>query len=321
VFADEYDRQDADYQDLRKWADLTGADVYFLQEVTSPAALDEVFPLSAGWQYCISGQFALNEGQTTPGPSCFKAGETPTKPQAATRTQYTAVAIRSTGSTSIISAQDLSELNVKTIDNGITRDVRWGLDVTLSINTTPMRFLVVHLKSGCFDEFIDRKTWLTDPTGLTPASDACVTKGRQLFFLRRWIEQREAAGDLWGIVGDMNRRIDAGAGYFPDEIWRALSGYSPDNKGDDLDGRADITIYREPYKEPSPCWKEFSNPRPATLKESDSYNLLPIEFFIFGTSLAAHIAPGSGHHVPWPSPSATDPERLSDHCPSYVELK
>ncbi|WFU07493.1 hypothetical protein QA648_36390 (plasmid) [Rhizobium sp. CB3171] len=61
VFAGDYIRKPADFADLRNWRDKVGADVYFLQEVTSPAAINEVFPLSDGWSFCISGQYAVDE--------------------------------------------------------------------------------------------------------------------------------------------------------------------------------------------------------------------------------------------------------------------
>ncbi|WSH04943.1 hypothetical protein U8P71_34520 (plasmid) [Rhizobium ruizarguesonis] len=88
----------------------------FLQEVTSPAALDAVFPVAEGWEHCISGQFAEAEGQTI-APVCTKSGMTAVKATTATRVQYPAVALRANAVLEIISAADYKPLDV-TFDAG-----------------------------------------------------------------------------------------------------------------------------------------------------------------------------------------------------------
>ncbi len=62
VFPDDHRRTAADFADLRRWRDLAAADIYLLQEVTSPAAIDAIFPVAEGWSHCIGGQYAEKEG-------------------------------------------------------------------------------------------------------------------------------------------------------------------------------------------------------------------------------------------------------------------
>ncbi|MER9758275.1 hypothetical protein NKJ46_34000 [Mesorhizobium sp. M0166] len=316
VFPGDFHREDVDFKDLRRWRDLVAADVYFLQEVTSPAAIDEVFPVVEGWRHCISGQYAKAEGLPIK-PVCSGPGDTPHKPTGPTRAQYTAVALRAGSPFSILDTADDPALNVKSLDGGVERDIRWGLEVTLGFGEAKLRVLVVHLKSGCFDDQIKQSLWLNPPVD-PPSSWACDTLGRQLYPLRAWITLREAAGEAWMVVGDFNRRLDAGSGTFQDEVWKALSGYIPDKTGHDTDTRPDIPMFRSPYKEASVCWGEFRNPNPATLADADDFNLLPIEFFLFGTKASAMVVPNSGRQVAWPHAIAADAKRLSDHCPASL---
>ncbi len=290
----------------------------FLQEVTSPAALDAVFPVAEGWEHCISGQFAEAEGQTI-APVCTKSGMIAIKPTTATRVQYPAVALRPNSELKIISAADYKPLDVTFDDNGTIRRIRWGLDITIqSPAGSTLRVLNVHLKSGCFDDFISFRLWNTDPSTGEPASRACDTLGQQMYPLRKWIEARETAGEAWMIVGDFNRRLDAQPGAIPDEVWIALSGYNADKTGHDRDPRSDIKLFRQPYENMSTCWREFRQPNPSG--NPDTYNILPIEFFIYGTRTATMIVPESEKQFPWPNPTPADKMRLSDHCPSSLTI-
>lgn len=167
VFAGDYIRQPADFADLRNWRDKVGADVYFLQEVTSPAAINEVFPLSDGWSFCISGQYAADE-HLSAGPLCSKSGDIPSKPAGTERRQYTAVAWRS-DRLNAGPFTDVQSLNVRSVDtDGTVRDVRWGLDVSLTSGAADLRVLVVHMKSGCFDDPINFRLFTVDPSTTQP---------------------------------------------------------------------------------------------------------------------------------------------------------
>lgn len=319
VFPGDYLRQPQDYADLRTWRDKAGASVFFLQEVSSPAAIDEVFPVADGWAHCISGQFAFDEGLANPGPICTGAGDTPAKPAGSGRHQYTAVAWRTDAGIRAI-ATDVPELNVKSDDGGTIREVRWGLDVAVTSGATSLRALVVHMKSGCFDDPINFRLFTVDPSTTAPTRFACDTLGRQMFPLRAWVEAREDAGDAWMVVGDFNRRLDAGAGRFQDEVWQAVSGYSPAADLHDRDGRPDIALFRSPYKEPSVCWADASDPYPASPATADDYNMLPIEFFVFGAKIRDLAIVDYGRQVAWTPSVPTDRGRLSDHCPSVMSL-
>lgn len=324
VFPDDYQRVPQDYTDLQKWRDLVGADVYFLQEVTSPAAIDAVFPSSQGWTHCISGQYAKDNGEDIH-PVCTAPGGTAEKPKVDTRTQYTAVAVRKGSPATILSATDVPSLDVPTKTADGVRSVRWGLDVAMAVGQKKLRVLVVHMKSGCFDDYLNSHDYLENPVGKTPSSTSCVVLGRQLFPLRAWIEARQSEAAAWMIVGDFNRRLDAGAGIFQDEVWSALSGYAPrrdasTGKFIDTDGRNDIQLFREPYKEASVCWQEMKQRFPASLADQDEYNLLPIEFFLFGENLKALLNSETLRQITWPTPQVSDMTRLSDHCPKSLQV-
>lgn len=320
VFPDDYVRKDADYADLKRWRDMLAADILFLQEVTSPAALDAVFPVAEGWQHCISGQFAEAEGQAA-APVCTKSGMMAVKPTTAERVQYPGVALRPGSPLKLVDISDYKLLDVKFKDNGVLRNLRWGLDITVEAQSGKrLRVLDVHLKSGCFDDFVHFSLWNTDPATAGPKDKACDTLGQQMYPLRQWIEAREAAGDAWMIVGDFNRRFDAQPGSIPDEVWTGMSGYSANREGIDRDGRPDIEIFRQPYANMSVCWRQFRQPNPASIANPDGYNILPIEFFIYGKKTAAMVTVESETQFPWPSPTLDDKKRLSDHCPSNLKI-
>ncbi|MER9446753.1 hypothetical protein [Mesorhizobium sp. M0254] len=319
VFPSDHVRQPGDFADLRAWRDKVDAPVFFLQEVTSPAALDEVFPVVNGWEHCISGQFAEDE-KLAPGPICTKAGGTLVKPAGETRTQYTGVAWRPSAGVSIDSVVDVADLNVRSDDNDGIRNVRWGLDVTLHSGGTALRVLIVHLKSGCFDDFMDFRFFTVDPATTSPERNSCNTLARQMYPLHKWLRAREEAGNAWMIVGDFNRRLDAGAGTFQDEMWQALSAYSPGSSGIDRDTRPDTELFRAPYKKSSLCWADMATAYPATLAAADKYNMVPIEFFVFGKRAVELVARGTEEQIVWTPATPADPKRLSDHCPARMTL-
>jgi endonuclease/exonuclease/phosphatase family metal-dependent hydrolase len=325
VFPDDYRRTAQDFSDLVKWRDFAAADIFFLQEVTSPAAIDAVFPVTQGWKHCISGQYSKDQGGPAQ-PICTETGGIAAKPTGDSRTQYTAVAIRTGSAAKIDAVSDVPSLDVRTKTDGQIRSIRWGLDVTVSLGMERLHVLVVHLKTGCFDAALTRREFTEDPAGKEPSGSNCVVLARQLFPLRAWIEARESEASAWMIVGDFNRRFDSGAGSFQDEAWSALSGYAPrpDSSSGaltDSDTRTDIPLFRAPYKEASLCWRELREPFPASLATADDYNILPIEFFLYGNRARPLVSPASGKQVPWPYPVAADMKRLSDHCPKTIRIE
>lgn len=177
------------------------------------------------------------------------------------------------------------------------------------------------MKSGCFDDRINFRLFTVDPATTPPVKDACETLGRQMFPLHAWISARETAGDTWMVVGDFNRRFDVGAGREQDEVVQATTAYSPGADGRDRDNRPDIIIYRAPYKIPSLRWSDTANALPATLADADNYNMLPIEFFLFGNTARGKLDPASERQHAWTPSTPADPKRLSNHCSSTILLR
>lgn len=72
---------------------------------------------------------------------------------------------------------------------------RSGLDITVLAGETPLRILVVHLKTGCWD----------NPVSET--HHACPTLFAQFHALRDWLAERTKNGESFAIIGDFNRRL------------------------------------------------------------------------------------------------------------------
>ncbi len=76
--------------------------------------------------------------------------------------------------------------------------LRSGLDVTISRDGSSLRILVVHLKTGCWDDRLN---------GHGPT--ACRTLRRQLAVLRDWLVARQAEAVPFILMGDFNRNLPA----------------------------------------------------------------------------------------------------------------
>ena len=85
---------------------------------------------------------------------------------------------------------------------GTTR-LRSGADITLDGSGGRLRLLSVHLKQGC------RQERLTDRT-----RPACPLLRAQLAALQGWVAQRRDEGVPFVLLGDFNRWMDAGDGFF-----------------------------------------------------------------------------------------------------------
>lgn len=75
--------------------------------------------------------------------------------------------------------------------------LRSGLDVTLYLPSGPLRFLAIHLKTGCHE----------DRLASSPRRE-CVTLRHQVPALQGWIAQRQAEGAPLILLGNFNRRMD-----------------------------------------------------------------------------------------------------------------
>jgi endonuclease/exonuclease/phosphatase family metal-dependent hydrolase len=104
------------------------------------------------------------------------------------------------------------------------RQLRNGADITLRLEPVPLRILVLHLKTGCFDQRL---------TGATRRS--CVELRQQMTPLLDWIGARRAEGGAFAVLGDFNRHMDG-----RDQLWAALRQAAPLARA--TEGRI------------SPCW-------------------------------------------------------------------
>ena len=75
--------------------------------------------------------------------------------------------------------------------------LRSGLDMTVHFGHANLRVLVIHLKTGCWD----------DPPEQT--RHACPLLIRQFKILSDWISERTQSGEAFAIMGDFNRRLNA----------------------------------------------------------------------------------------------------------------
>ncbi len=101
--------------------------------------------------------------------------------------------------------------------------LRSGVDLTLDFPAAKLRFLGIHLKSGC------------NAAPLLNSGRICDTLRRQIAPLQGWIAQRREEGAPFLVLGDFNRRMDG-----PDELAAALQATAP--------------LIRATAGHASPCW-------------------------------------------------------------------
>jgi len=181
-------RTEADYAELRRHAEAIGAGVVALQEVESRAAAERVFPPSA-WTVLVEAR------TMPPGGGCRD------NPANQIRAQLTGVAIRK--GIAFTRNPDLVELTLG------RAGLRGGVDVTLNL-ASPVRLLVVHLKSGC-------------NSGNAPTDADCPVLFAQVPVLEAWIDARGREGTGAVIAGDFNRKL-ASRG---DAMWADLDDGDP----------------------------------------------------------------------------------------------
>lgn len=350
VFDNSAAREGLDYADLQVVRDSIDADVYVLQEITSPAALALVFPLDE-YVLCFTGQWTADAEGMGPaydfdaveasdvGPKCWTEEgtdlpDTEVTPDLAPNqadpllAQYVAIAVRRDAGIAVTEITDIARLGVSQNDSdgagGFTvRTTRWGLDALLSREGETLRLLNVHMKSGCFDGFLREDLWNAAADIWTPAmrrDHPCEVYARQLISLRRWLSARIADEQPFAIVGDFNRRLDLELldARMPD-LWPIITGVETAATGDEI---ALTHIPRgETIAAGRACWPF----------EPDNQKVA-IDFFVFGpedepadwqtvvTKLHfTEINRTDG------SPIATgdleeEAKRLSDHCPRRIRL-
>lgn len=150
-------RTEADFAALRRYAERLDADIVALQEIEGKRAAARVFDPKI---YA----FHISRGSGSQGLGfAYKKSLTVYK-------QPDHVALARDGS-------------------------RPGVDLAVSTESGMLRFLTVHLKSGCFEG------------RLTRSSDACRKLGRQLVDLEDWVDARAAERVPFVVLGDFNRRF------------------------------------------------------------------------------------------------------------------
>ncbi len=165
-----YRRNDADIERLAAYADRLDADIIGFQEVDGAAIAARVFR-APRYRIIMSGDHV---------------------------TQQTGVAIR--GSLSVTVHPPVTALNV--YPPSAPHPLRSGLDITVSDGTASLRLLVIHLKTGCYDN-----PW-------TERQHACPTLKSQFAVLDDWALERSDSGEAFAILGDFNRRMTPGDPFF-----------------------------------------------------------------------------------------------------------
>ena len=152
--------------------------------------------------------------------------------------------------------------------------LRSGLDVTLSVNGVRLRVLAVHLKSGCWSAAEDEER-----------RRACGDLDRQVPVLAAWIAARRAEGVPFLVMGDFNRRLQAG-----DRVWEALE--------------AGETLANAVLGRSSPCW------------DRDDF----IDDVLAGGQAAGWMEKDSLRVMTYRGADLSMKDRLSDHCPVSVRF-
>jgi endonuclease/exonuclease/phosphatase family metal-dependent hydrolase len=244
--AHEVDRSHEDIAALRRHARRLDADVIALQEVDGAAAARLVFP---GYEFCFSGRVAVqNNGFAIRRGLPFLCGP-------------------------------------EVLDLSIRDDVRRGVELRLFPDSPrEMRFLSVHLKSGCS----------RDPLDSTRPS--CAQLAAQVPVLERWIDAQAAAKVPFAVLGDFNRdlrREPAGA-----SLWAQIDDSEPPE--------ADLLNTAES--------QEFQNCSPA--QTFSGY----IDYIILGRQMSRGLVHESfGRELFRPKDALR--RKLSDHCPVFIRLR
>ncbi|MFT8891074.1 MAG: endonuclease/exonuclease/phosphatase family protein [Acetobacter papayae] len=154
----------ADYTLLAAFAARLNPDIAAVQEADNPNSLALVFSLT---NYAV---FTTDD----------------------TVLQRTGLAIRA--GLSVTRHPDVQALDIT--PPSAPHHLRSGLDMTVHFAHADLRVLVVHLKTGCWD----------DPPSQT--HHTCPLLVRQFKVLSEWIGERAQAGEAFAIMGDFNRRLN-----------------------------------------------------------------------------------------------------------------
>lgn len=191
-------RDAGEYEAIKRYLELSGADVIAFQEVENLHAAQRVFPVS---DYDIH----ISQRPTAAFPECYDIARNRLM-------QRTGFAVR----------RDIgARLGLKAVRQpdvqalrGDRSSARWGVHLALEPLAAgagamqPLHLLAIHLKSGCTYQRLDGDT----------ARDNCRILHRQVGALSRWINARAHLQQDFIIAGDFNRQLDQ----LSDEAWLRL---------------------------------------------------------------------------------------------------
>jgi endonuclease/exonuclease/phosphatase family metal-dependent hydrolase len=184
-------RDDDDYEVLAKYAKKLSADIIALQEVEGAGAAKRVFDPDAYNFYFSSRDHK----------------------------QLTGFAVRKH-----IDVQQNPDYEDLDVSGGL----RYGTDITVTVDDQQIRFLSIHLKSSCWD----------DP--LNSTKDDCQKLNAQVPILEAWIDERATENVPFIVLGDFNRRFD----HPDDTFYNEIDDANPSN--------ADLTRITDGLR--SNCW-------------------------------------------------------------------
>ncbi|MFC3094030.1 endonuclease/exonuclease/phosphatase family protein [Alteromonas sediminis] len=219
-------RTEQEIADMKAYADNLHADIVGLQEVGSKEAVNLLFP-ERDWHIVMSTRKDNEPFE------CRDNGNPSTQ-------QKVAFAVR----------KDLSLDSVKGLaDFGLEREgLRYGLQIQVSDNSNQYTLLNVHLKSGCFVDNYSRSD-----------RESCETFAKQAPILDQWIDDQEATGKPYMILGDFNHRLTAPYNHLTRQILRDDNG----NRNSLINTHAE-TIGCHPYY-PAPIDLIFAGNMPETV--------------------------------------------------------
>lgn len=105
--------------------------------------------------------------------------------------QHTAIAVRQ----GLVVQRNPDVTTLALSSAGPHHPLRSGLDMTLKVDDTTLRVLVIHLKTGCWDNPPSEK------------HHACPILVQQFHALQNWLADRAKTGEAFAIIGDFNRRM------------------------------------------------------------------------------------------------------------------
>ncbi len=240
-------RNAEDFLRLKGYAALLNADVVALQEIENEQALAKIFDPDL-YRFFVSERGGKAK-------------------------QRTAFAVRIT--VPVRRHPDLEEMNT-------TGRLRHGVDIEIMAGKTSIRFLVVHLKSFCFQKP------LPEPS---IEGNHCEKLASQVPVLEQWIDQRAANGTPFIVLGDFNRRFDKPG----DDFWSEIDDGEPNG----------LDLSRATEGRSSECW-------------SGKYPRY-IDHIVYDVQVGKWVVPGSFEQLVYAENESMQ-EFLSDHCPVAVTL-